>query len=86
MILLAIPANGTLVANEYYVWLPKVKYMMGLKVPRFDKLQDTVKNLAENLTVFSWREYIVRPLHLCHPQHSSEKSGPSCMGVRIFQL
>ena len=34
--------------------------MMGLKVPRFDRLQLTIHNLFDNLTVFSWREFIVR--------------------------
>ena len=33
--------------------------MMGLKVPRYNTLQATIQSLAENLTVFSWREYIV---------------------------
>ena len=33
---------------------------MGLKVPRYDKLQLTIRNLWDNLTVFSWREYVVR--------------------------
>ena len=38
----------------------QVKYMMGLSIPRFDKLQDTMRSLANNLTLFSWREYVVR--------------------------
>ena len=33
---------------------------MGLKVPRFDKLQDTCSNLVANLNYFNWREYVVR--------------------------
>ena len=36
-----------------------MKYLMGLKVPRFDKLQDTCRNLVENLNYFNWREYVV---------------------------
>ena len=38
----------------------QVKYLMGLKVPRFDKLQDTCSNLVANLNYFNWREYVVR--------------------------
>ncbi len=38
----------------------QVKYLMGLKVPRFDKLQDTCANLVANLNYFNWREYVVR--------------------------
>ena len=38
----------------------QVKYLMGLKVPRFDKLQDTCRNLVANLNYFNWREYVVR--------------------------
>ena len=43
---------------------PQVKYLMGLKVPRFDKLQDTCSNLVANLNYFNWREYVVRAC--CH--------------------
>ena len=38
----------------------QVKYLMGLKVPRFDRLQDTMRNLAQNLGSWNWREYVVR--------------------------
>ena len=39
---------------------------MGLSVPRHDKLQETIRSLFNNLTVFSWREYIVRPAPHVH--------------------
>jgi hypothetical protein len=39
--------------------LPQVKYLMGLKIPRFDRLQDTCRSLVANLNYFNWREYVV---------------------------
>ena len=39
--------------------LPQVKYIMGLKIPRFDRLQDTCSSLVANLNYFNWREYVV---------------------------
>ena len=32
----------------------------GLKVPRYDRLQDTMSSLVDNLSTFNWRELVVR--------------------------
>lgn len=53
------PEDAGMQYIEACEWLFQVKYMMGLKVPRYNSLQATIQNLAENLSVFSWREYIV---------------------------
>jgi hypothetical protein len=32
----------------------------GLKVPRYDRLQDTMASLVDNLSLFNYRELLVR--------------------------
>lgn len=59
---------------ENWGLLYQVKYMMGLKVPRYNSLQATIQNLAENLSVFSWREYIVSLPSLAHATHSTNSN------------
>ena len=48
--------------HEPRAMLPQVKYLMGLKIPRFDRLQDTCSSLVANLNYFNWREYVVSAL------------------------
>ncbi len=36
----------------------------GLKVPRYDRLQDSMKSLTDNISLWNWRELLVR-LPLC---------------------
>ena len=34
--------------------------LAGLKVPRYDRLQDTMQSLVDNLSLFNYRELLVR--------------------------
>lgn len=36
--------------------------LAGLKVPRYDRLQDTMQSLVDNLSLFNYRELLVRAL------------------------
>lgn len=35
----------------------QVKYILGLKIPRTDTLQDSLDELFSNLSQFKWREF-----------------------------
>ena len=59
----------------------QVKYLMGLKVPRFDKLQETCRNLVENLNYFNWREYVVRASDAVHRLVSVSWQGRASNGA-----
>lgn len=51
--------------------LVQVKYLLGMKTPRFDTLHETVGALCDNLSTFQWRELLVssscRSSVLSHP-------------------
>jgi hypothetical protein len=36
---------------------PQVKYLLGLKIPRTDTLQDTLEQIFNNISTFKWREW-----------------------------
>lgn len=37
--------------------------LAGLKTPRYDRLQDTMQSLVDNLSLFNYRELLVRAVH-----------------------
>jgi sulfate transporter 4 len=37
--------------------VPQVKYILGLKIPRTDRLQDSLSEIFSNLDQFKWREW-----------------------------
>ena len=38
-----------------------MKYLLGLKINRYDKLQESMQSLINNLSAFNWRELLVPP-------------------------
>mmetsp|Transcript_17379 Transcript_17379/g.52010 ORF Transcript_17379/g.52010 Transcript_17379/m.52010 type:complete len:696 (+) Transcript_17379:162-2249(+) len=51
--------SGFMTGASITIGMSQVKYLLGLKTPRFDKLQDSMGSLIDNLSSFNWRELLM---------------------------
>lgn len=75
---------------------PGMARLAGLRVPRYDRLQDTMSSLLDNLSAFNWRELVVGRkssfqldtayLASCHCAHHRRwhKLPPACV-LQLFE-
>jgi sulfate transporter 4 len=51
--------SGFMTGASITIGMSQVKYLLGLKVPRYDRLQDTMQSLVDNLSLFNYRELLM---------------------------
>lgn len=51
--------SGFMTGASITIGMSQVKYLLGVKVPRYDRLQDSLTSLLDNLSGFKWRELLM---------------------------
>jgi sulfate transporter 4 len=51
--------SGFMTGASITIGMSQVKYLLGLKVPRYDRLQESMKSLTDNISLWNWRELVM---------------------------